>query len=333
MPTYAALSNAVLSVTAAGTTERLTDRSVECLAAHPERPERVFVGTFDGGLRRSSDAGASFERIGGNVESDSVTAVALHPDDPDAVWVGTEPSAIYRSTDGGDSFARVGGLENLPSRSAWSFPPRPETHHVRWIALDPNDPSRVYAAIEAGALLRSTDGGETWRDRPTGARYDTHTLATHPDDPGRAYCAAGDGYAESADGGETWHHPQRGLDHRYCWSVAVDPGDPGTVLVSAADGAAKAHGGHGGTTPESYLYRKQGGEPWERISGIPTGEGVLRAVLESGTEAGELFALNNRGLYRTADGGDSWERIEIPWPDRYGESRASGLAVVPQKGT
>ncbi len=124
----------------------------------------------------------------------------------------------------------------LDSAARWSFPPRPDTHHVRWLALAPDDPEQVYAAIEAGAFVRSPDGGETWVDHPDGARRDNHTLATHPDAPDRVYTAAGDGFALSTDRGAAWTHPQEGLAHRYVWGLAVHPDDPDCAIVSAASG-------------------------------------------------------------------------------------------------
>jgi hypothetical protein len=149
------------------------------------------------------------------------------------------------------------------------------------------------------------------------------------------YAAAGDGYAESTDGGLSWTHPETGLDHRYVWSVAADPGNPDVVLVSAARSARSAHGGRG--TAESYLYRRTGQaeagseaeQAWERIGGgIPTGEGVLRAVLAAGTEPGELYALNDRGLHCSRDGGVSWNRIDVAWQSAYEDRTARGLAVA-----
>jgi hypothetical protein len=55
------------------------------------------------------------------------------------VYAGTEPSALYTSNDGGDSWERMEGLNSLPSSKSWSFPPRPWTHHVRWIEPDANN--------------------------------------------------------------------------------------------------------------------------------------------------------------------------------------------------
>ncbi|OYR44437.1 hypothetical protein [Halorubrum sp. Ea8] len=324
--------------------ERLADRAVECLLIAPgaERSDgarpaaaraRVFAGTFDAGLFRSVDGGETFDRVAaetlgpGGSGPDAVTAVAASPHDPSVVWIGTEPSRVYRSTDGGETVEPVGGLTAVPSASEWSFPPRPDTHHVRWIEPCPADPERWFVGVEAGALVVTPDGGETWVDRPEGSRRDNHALATHPDAPDRVYAAAGDGFAESRDRGQTWRAVDAGLAHGYVWGIAVDPGDPETVLVSAASGAGAAH-----RRGEAYLYRRTpgvdsaSGPRFERLDdrGIPTGEGTYRAVLASGRESGEIWALHDEGLYRTGDAGDSFERVSATLPGRAARALAVG---------
>ena len=332
--------------------ERLADRAVECLSIAPgaERSDgarpaaagaRVLAGTFDAGLFRSVDDGEMFDRVAaetlgpGGSGPDAVTAVATSPHDPSVVWIGTEPSRIYRSTDGGETAEPIAGPTDVPSASEWSFPPRPDTHHVRCIEPCPADPARWFVGVEAGALLVASDGGETWVDRPDGSRRDNHALATHPDAPDRVYAAAGDGFAESRDRGRTWRVVDRGLAHGYVWGIAVDPGDPETVLVSAASGANAAH-----RRGEAYLYRRTtdrtdgdqaGGGPseeprFERLDdrGMPTGAGTFRAVLASGRAAGEVWALSDAGLYRTADAGESFERVPAELPARPARALAVG---------
>ena len=161
--------------------------------------------------------------------------------------------------------ARAWGLHELPSVPEWSFPPRPETHHVRWISPDPNTSGRLFVAIEAGALIQSPDGGETWQDRTPAGPRDTHTLVTQRDAPERLYSAVGDafmaaghGYAESDDAGATWRRKGEGLQHHYLWGVAVDSGDPETVIVSAASSPWRAHARK---AAEATIYRKTDGEP------------------------------------------------------------------------
>ncbi|QKY21257.1 hypothetical protein B4589_013070 [Halolamina sp. CBA1230] len=302
--------------------EQPFDSQTECVAV---TEGAVLVGTFEHGLQRSTDDGESWRRADG-IEQDAVTSLAVDPEDPETVYAGTEPSRLYRSTDGGETFEGLPGLTDLPSSDEWSFPPRPDTHHIRWIEPDPGDTALLHVAVEAGALLRARLGedGVDWTDRVPSARIDTHTIDTHPDAPGRAWVAAGDGYAETTDAGESWQHPQSGLEHTYCWSVAVELPDGSTprVLLSAARSAREAH-----RIGESYLYRREG-DDWERLDdrGIPTGEGVYRAVLERG--AGVVWAANNHGLYRTDDGGDSWDELPVSLPDRVGDQTCRGLTIV-----
>lgn len=310
------------------TESTLGDATIWDVAVHPDHPARVFCATFERGLLRSDDGGDSWHRCDdGAFESAAVTAVALDPADSAVVYAGTEPSRIYRSTDGGVSWAHRDGLIDLPSASQWSYPPRPTTHHVRWIEVDPLDPETLYVSVEAGALVRSFDAGATWVDRVSSGKRDVHSLATHPESPGHVWAAAGDGYAESTDGGDSWEAREEGLDARYCWSVALDPADPETVLLSAARGPRTAHRS---ARAESFVFRKQTGDAWERIDDdLPTGDGVLRYVLASGRSGGALFAATNVGIFRTTDAGDSWTGVDVDWPAALERQPVNGMAVVP----
>lgn len=330
MHLYAALDDRVLSVRDDGdgntpssfaVHEHRSDADLHCLDASRAEPARVFVGTVDGRLLRSTDGGRQWKTV--LAAGDRVTSVAVSPHDTDEIWAGTEPSAVYRSPDAGETWTELGSLTDLPSAERWSFPPRPQTHHVRWIELDPNEAERAYLGIEAGAFVRTTDGGDTWEDHPTGARRDNHTLATHAEDPGRVYAAAGDGYAESPDAGRTWATLGEGLDHGYVWGLAVDPGNPDRVVVSAARGARTAHYP---SSARTHVYRRTE-VGWERgLDGLPDPEGTVRAVLDSGRAAGRFVALTNRGLYRSVDAAATWSRLPVDWIGE--DSVGRGLAVV-----
>jgi hypothetical protein len=175
---------------------------------------------------RSDDGGRSWQSVG--LARGLIMAVSVSPTKRDVVWVGTEPSKVWRSADAGRTWQQTSSLETLPSSSQLSFPPRPDTHHVRWIACHPLAPKRLWVAIEAGALVSTIDGGRTWHDRVPSGPYDTHEIAIHPKAPDTLRVSAGDGYFESDDAGATWRSPRTGLEVRYLRSVAIDPDHRGS---------------------------------------------------------------------------------------------------------
>lgn len=275
-----------------------------CLAADVSA-ETSWCGASDGVLR-SDDGGRSWAPAG--LPGEEITAIVASPNERGevgtVVYAGTEPSAVYRSADGGATWDRAEGLLDLPSSVTWSFPPKPETHHVRWIACDPASPGRLYVAIEAGALVTTPDGGATWQDRPEIAPFDTHELAIHPDRPSTLRVSAGDGYWESADGGASWESPEDGLDVTYLRSVAIDPGDPDVVVVSASSGP---HSAYMAGRSDGRLFRREGDGRWRRVkAGWPDPPSTIAPLLAAGREAGELWAADERGVHRSADGGRSW---------------------------
>ena len=305
----------------------------QCIAADPLRPARLYCGTFGRGLWRSHDGGASWHSLGRVFRSSQVMAVAVsrteRVGDLGVVYAGTEATALYRSDDGGDTWRELDALLALPSAPSWSFPPRPYTSHVRAIACDPNTPGRLYVAIEAGALVSSDDGGATWTDRVASGPFDSHTLVTPAAMPGLIYSAAGDGYFESRDAARTWSRPDDGLPYHYCWGLAADPADPETLLLSAGPGPYQAHNIEGA---RSAVFRKTAGESWRQVQvrdGLPAEGGTLASTLAaSPAEPGVFYAANNTGLYQSRDAGQTWARLDIPWPERAGNQRPEALLVV-----
>jgi photosystem II stability/assembly factor-like uncharacterized protein len=282
----------------------LSDRPT-ALAADGLVDGRAWCGTHRGGVFRSDDGGKSWQPSG--LAGRLIMAVAASSAERDVVWAGTEPSAVWRSGDAGNSWEQTSDLTTLHSSSEWSFPPRPETHHVRWIACHPLEPERLWVAIEAGALVSTIDGGRTWRDRVSGGPWDTHELAIHRKAPDTLRVSAGDGYYESDDAGATWHSPRSGLEVGYLRSVAIDPEQPDVVVVSASSGPYSAY--IAGRS-DGRLYRRVARERWERVhDGWPEPASTIAPLLSAGTKAADLWAADERGVHRSDDGGKSWRRM------------------------
>jgi photosystem II stability/assembly factor-like uncharacterized protein len=306
---YAATGNGIARVDEAGdawTVElSLAGSGAQCLAVDPTDADTVYAGLREGGVRRSVDGGRSW--VDGRLPEPGVFSLAVSAADG-AVYAGTEPSRLFRSDDRGESWRELEALLELPSRPTWSFPPRPWTSHVRWIAPSPHDADLLLVGIELGGLMRSADGGQSWQDHRPGAQPDVHSLAWHPHTPGRAYEAGGGGAAFSTDGGETWEAADEGRDRHYTWSVTVDPSDADCWYVSASTGPYAAHGRG---DPRARIYRQRDGQPWQPLAGgLPEPLPAMPYALLA-TDRRLFAGLADGRLWESRDHGDSWTRLRI----------------------
>ena len=277
----------------------LEGTGAQCLAVDPRHPETVYAGLREQGVRRSDDGGRTW--VDCRLPEPGVFSLAVGPADG-TVYAGSEPSRLFASGDKGETWDALDALLELPSRPTWSFPPRPWTSHVRWIAPSPHEASVLLVGIELGGLMRTVDGGRSWQDHRPGAQRDVHCLAWHPRVAGRAYEAGGGGAALSEDGGDTWRPTDEGRDRHYTWALAVDPEDPDLWYVSASTGPFAAHGG---ADPQARVYRRRGADPWVALEGLPDPLPAMPYALLA-TE-GRLFAgLANGELWESRDGGASW---------------------------
>jgi len=321
---YAATGDGIARMDEAGgewTVEMsLRGSGAQCLAPDPADPDTLYAGLREGGVRRSVDGGRSWVEC---ALPEAVFSLAISAADG-AVYAGTEPSRLFRSDDGGASWHESEALLELPSRPTWSFPPRPWTSHVRWIAPSPHEADLILVGIELGGLMRSSDGGETWQDHRPGAQRDVHSLAWHPRVRGRAYEAGGGGAAFSEDGGESWQPADEGRDRHYTWSVAVDPEDPELWYVSASTGPYAAHGRR---DPQARIYRRRAGQSWHALAdGLPEPLPAMPYALVA--VDGRLFAgLADGQIWGSLDRGDSWRACALRG-DALGALQALAYASV-----
>jgi photosystem II stability/assembly factor-like uncharacterized protein len=183
--------------------------------------ERVFLAATSGGLLRSGDRGATWQRavLG---SSAAVSALAAAP--VSGRLLASTALGVHESVDLGASWTRVSPpLDLAPLQS---------------MAFRTGDERVVYATTPRG-LLRSDDAGRNWMRLAGGLpTSDIAALALHPD--GRTLYAAGYGTAElfrSDDGGDSWRTlATEGLAASRILLLAVDPGRPERLLAAGASG-------------------------------------------------------------------------------------------------
>jgi hypothetical protein len=289
----------------------LRDYEVVCLAADPLNPGRVYAGTQGNGVLRSDDAGATWQPCG--LAGQIVKAVTASPTQPGVLYAGTKPALMFRSNDSGDTWRELESFRRIPWRWLWFSPAeKPFTAYVQAIALSPTDPAHVVVGIEAGAVVMSKDGGETWSRHCRGALRDCHSLIFHARDGSRLYegGGSGGGAAFSVDGGHNWHKPKDGLDRHYGWAVAADPARPDIWYASLSPGPFKAHNDG---KAEAYIFRREG-QDWRKLAGgLPQPlDNMPYALLTDPNVPGQLYAgLSNGDIWGSTDHGDNWRQLPL----------------------
>jgi photosystem II stability/assembly factor-like uncharacterized protein len=292
--------------------------SIGAIAVAPSNPDIVFVGTgesdmrdsisFGDGMYKSADAGKTWKHIGLD-KTRQIARVVVDPRNPDVVFVaalghayGPSPDrGVYRSRDGGATWQQV--LFKGEGVGAVD------------LAIDPDDPQVVYAALWAtrrppwyvyapsagpgGGLFKSADGGTTWKQLQGGLPVEDFArsgIAVAPAHPKRVYAvidAKDGGLYRSEDAGTTWIRisSENRLWGRgwYFGKIAVDPKDPDIVYVS-----------------NTALYRSlDGGKSWTPIKGAPGGDDYHQLWI-SPDDTKRMIVASDQGAVVTVDGAETW---------------------------
>ena len=266
---------------------------VRALAVAPSNPEVIYLGTNDGHIFASRDAGERWELAGraGEGPNSIVTSILVDSRDSQKLFASTwttetsgEAGAIYRSVDGGKTWSESG----LAGQA------------VRALVASPAN-SRVLVAGALGGVFRSMDGGETWRrispeNDPELRNFDS--LAVDPQNPEIIYAGTFHLPWKTIDGGASWTAIHRGMmDDSDVLSMAVDPNDPSYVLASACSG----------------IYRSSdAGALWQKIQGIPYSSRRTLAIRIDPANPERIYAGTTEGLWRSVNRGASWQRLSPP---------------------
>ena len=238
------------------------------------------------------------------------------------LFAGTDPAGLFRSDDQGATWRPVDGLNEHPTRTTWE--PSKGCFAVHSIYVDSLQPVNIVAAVSAGGVYRSEDGGETWQPTNAGVRaenlprpcpetgHNVHRVIMHPRVPSRLYRQCYNGTYRSDDGGRSWTEITAGLPSDFGYGIVVDPNDPDTVFQipeSSSHLRAPVDG-------KLRVYRsRDGGLTWESASkGLPDEHvyvTVLREAMDidSRKPCGVYFGTSGGQLFASADAGDSWEKL------------------------
>lgn len=196
------------------------------------------------------------------------------------LYAGVEPAGLFRSDDGGRSWEHVSGLRNHPSRPEWQ--PGGGGLILHSLVPHPADPRQVWVAISTGGVFHTANGGNTWQPRNKGTRND--------------YLPEGQRFPEY---GQCVH------------ALVMAPGIPNRLYQQNHCG----------------MYRSDdGGESWQSIeAGLPSSFGfpavahprdpnTLYLFPLNGDSVGRLAPEGKAAVWRTRDGGATWQDLRAGLP-------------------
>ena len=197
------------------------------------------------------------------------------------------------------------------------------------VSGDPLDRMTFYFGACAGGIWKTVDGGVFWRCVSDGfmGSAAVGSIAVAPSDPNVIYAGTGetairldvsygDGMYKSTDAGRTWSHI--GLrNSKFVGRICIHPQDPDLVYVAALGDV------FGPNTERGVFRSKDGGKSWEKILYRSDVAGAIdltmdranpRILFASMWEARRNFwnissGGPGSGLFRSTDGGDTWQEI------------------------
>ncbi len=311
----------------------------------PADPDRIYASQssawFGQVVHRSDDGGNSWEPVGNQFAYDGVPGThqwydgSLRPweftrvwhlepslTDPDLVYAGVQDAALFRSVDGGRVWEEMSGLRRHDTGPSWQ--PGAGGLCLHTILLDPTDAARMYVAISAAGVLRTDDGGKSWKRANKGLKsgeipdpdadvgHCVHRLAMHPSRPNVLFMQKHWDVMRSDDAAENWYEISGDLPTDFGFVIDVHAHEPDTVYVVPIKSDSE-HYVHDG---KLRVYRSRtGGNEWEPLTkGLPQSHcyvDVLRDAMavDSLDECGIYFGTTGGQVYASSDAGDSWTPI------------------------
>lgn len=200
------------------------------------------------------------------------------------------------------------------------------------VAFDPRDPDRFYYAVLNG-IMRTTDGGETWRVVTGWNMTEPKDVVVDPHRPDRIFIGLPDGVGVSEDGGDTWAYRDAGIRRKFTESLVVDRAVEGHLLAGTELGIYRTtNAGHiwervlettmqvhdveqcpadpsrfyAVTQADGAWTSDDGGKTWTRMPGIPTEHTLHHLSIDRNDPRRILIGGWGLGVRLSEDGGASW---------------------------
>src|SRR5688572_24521842 len=241
-------------------------------AGVPGDPNVFYAGIASGGVWKSTDGGATWKPIFDDQPISSIGSLAVAPSDPNVIYVGSGEANIR-----GNVAAGNGIYKSIDAGKTWTHVWKQEGQ-IGTMAVDPRNADVAFAAVLG------------------------HAFGPNPER----------GVYRTRDGGRTWQQVLKKDDDTGASDVAIDPSNP-NILFAGFWQARRFPWDMQSGGPGSGLYvSRDGGDTWKQLtgSGLPEGIWGKVGVAIAPSDSRRVYALieaDKGGLFRSDDGGESWE--------------------------
>ena len=271
----------------------------------------LFAAAADGVY--GSREGAVWSRCG--VDAGEVWTVVPSPHKAGVLYAGTAPAHLFVSRDMGESWTEISSFLDTPGSDKWCVPGNPAGARALAVAFDPFDERRIWAGVEVGGLLTSSDGAASWSGNWVGPNADVHLLMPHPARRDVLFATCGFGRNDgkpnepsiagpyrSDDAGRSWQHLTDGMAVHYTRPMCIDPRPPHVLTVPGVPDVRSSIRDPGGA--QCVLYQSEdNGVTWRslgdaahspspaRLTAVAPDPSSVSGVLV-GTETGEVWRVS-----------------------------------------
>lgn len=255
---------------------------VRSVAIDPRDKDKLYIGTMDGQIHVSTDAGKNWRLLASfNIPLLTLDQLFVDSRDSNVIYAsghrGKLPGGFFKSKDGGKNWDEKRELKN-------------EAIHA--MTQSKVDPNIIYVGSKNGIFV-SKDSGDDWSKVDSGTSpVDINSMAVDPKNQNIIYAGTSWRPYKSIDNGQNWRLIKAGMiDDSDIFAITINSTDTNHVIASACSGIY-----------ESF----NGGDNWKKIQGIPGQSRRTRDIVQHPSIPGTIYAGTTEGFWMSTNAGKSW---------------------------